>query len=398
MGTIYAMVMLGWRQISRDRLALAGMFLLPVVVGALLVSIYESEDPDVRPIELGVLAGDDPVAESIVGQLQDNRIVDVWAFEDQASLERALRLRDMEAGLVIPPGVGGQSDVSAIDGDTSDSSDSGTVQLLGPPTIAAPGGVRAAVEAAVAETAAALYTGRAVDPTGSTAAQLATGAEELGAAPRANDADSDASRFRLQGAASSAIVATMVLFVFTNTMVGGGAMVSELRESGILARARTSRATSATLAGGIATMMATYALFQGTLVLATGTVLFDVEWRSLGATSMTLVATAFVAGGLGLLFGSVLPSSELSVTVGGPFGFFLAMVGGAVWPLEIVGPTLQTIGHSMPHAWAVDALQDAAIEGAGLADVVVPLAVLAVAALALVALGSWRVYRLAERA
>jgi hypothetical protein len=160
---VAAIVLLGWRQIVRDRMALAATFLLPVVVGALMVSIYEAEDPDARPIRLGVVSGigeetsegdaeadrtsAGAVGEAVVGHLDESPVVDVHSYGDRASLERAIRLREVEAGLLIPPGTGERT------GPTERGEESGTIQLLGPPTVAAPGGVRAAVEGAVASDA-----------------------------------------------------------------------------------------------------------------------------------------------------------------------------------------------------------------------------------------------------
>ena len=44
-----------------------------------------------------------------------------------------------------------------------------------------------------------------------------------------------------------------------------------------------------------------------------------------------------------------------------------------MWPLEIVGPTMRTVGHVTPQAWAVDAWTDVISRGDHVAQILVPL-------------------------
>ena len=45
--------------------------------------------------------------------------------------------------------------------------------------------------------------------------------------------------------------------------------------------------------------------------------------------------------------------------------------------MEIVGDTMRTVGHAMPHAWAVDGWVELLSRGGGLGDIAAQLAVLA---------------------
>ncbi len=65
----------------------------------------------------------------------------------------------------------------------------------------------------------------------------------------------------------------------------------------------------------------------------------------------------------------------------------LAPLGGAWWPLAIVPPFMQTLGHLSPVAWAMDAFQELIWYGGGLGDILVELGVLTVASLALFGIG-----------
>ena len=66
------------------------------------------------------------------------------------------------------------------------------------------------------------------------------------------------------------------------------------------------------------------------------------------------------------------------------------MLGGCMWPLEIVGDTMRTVGHAVPHAWAVDAWVELLSRGGGLADIAGQLAVLGGFALVLLTAATLR--------
>jgi ABC-2 type transport system permease protein len=55
----------------------------------------------------------------------------------------------------------------------------------------------------------------------------------------------------------------------------------------------------------------------------------------------------------------------------------LAPLGGAWWPMEISPKFMQVIGHISPIAWAMDGFTALTYNGAHLADIWLPLAVLA---------------------
>ena len=130
-------------------------------------------------------------------------------------------------------------------------------------------------------------------------------------------------------------------------------------------------------------------------MLAIGVVLFDLPLRSPAAVVAVLAATAVAAAGLAVLVATVLPSSAAGTTVAGPIAFVLAMLGGCLWPLEIVPPALAAAGRATPHLWAVEGLQAGAVEGVGLAAVAGSVAVLVAVGLVLGATGARRMARLA---
>jgi ABC-2 type transport system permease protein len=74
-------------------------------------------------------------------------------------------------------------------------------------------------------------------------------------------------------------------------------------------------------------------------------------------------------------------------------GMLLGALGGAMVPLEIFPEPMHTIAYLTPHAWAVQGLRAVGLRDATVVDILPELAVLALFAAGLIALGSWRFRR-----
>jgi ABC-2 type transport system permease protein len=378
--TALAVMGLLWRRLRRDRTSLAFSFALPVAVAVVMAGIYGT---DYASVGVVVSQRDDPVGEEIYRRLDGEGLVEATRYDTRADLERAVLRREVAAGLVVPAGAG-------------DGTGTSNVELVGQPGVEAPSGVRAVVESVVAETAAALEVGRATDPGAPAAVALRRGAAALEDAPRQPAGDTT-SESRRRETVAWAMVGALVLFVFMNTLGGAGSL-AELRELGILARARTTPATSGAVALGYGAGLASYALVQAVLMLATGWLLFGVTWASWPALVVMVTVVAASAAALAVLLATLLPSADLGTTVVGPVAFVLGMLGGCLWPLEIVGPGLARLGHVTPHAWAVEALREVGVSGGGLGRVGAQLAVLVAATVLFLVLGGLRLRRIAAHA
>lgn len=377
MTATWAVVAFIWRRLRRDRLGLAFSFLLPVAVAVVMAGIYAA---DYSEVGLVVEDGAGEVGRELSARLEDNGVAGVRRFDDRESLDRAVRRREVSAGVVVPAGVA----VAAAPA---------PVRLVGPPGIEAPSGVRAVVEVAVAETAAAHDLGRAIEPGAAPGPAVVAGAAALGDRPM--DGDGGGAEDGRTEAVGEALVGTLVLFVFVNT-IGGSFTLVQARELGVLARARTTPASLAAVGLGFGVAWTSYALVEAALVVGTGALLFGTAWSSWPALVVVVVVVAVVAGAATMVTATLLPSSEMATTVAGPVAFVLGMLGGALWPLEIVGPALQVVGHLTPHAWAIEAIRATGVYGDGLMDVAAPLGVLTAGAAALAAVGGWRLRRLSD--
>jgi hypothetical protein len=70
--------------------------------------------------------------------------------------------------------------------------------------------------------------------------------------------------------------------------------------------------------------------------------------------------------------------------------FVLSGMGGAWVPLEFTGKAIQTIGHLLPSARALDGLETIVVRGLGLESVWLPAGIIAAYAVGLFALAAWR--------
>jgi ABC-2 type transport system permease protein len=93
------------------------------------------------------------------------------------------------------------------------------------------------------------------------------------------------------------------------------------------------------------------------------------------------------------LFGTIFSTPEQAGSVGPMAGIAMGMLGGCMWPLEIVPVSMQRIGHLFPHAWAMDAWIELVGRGGHIGDIATQLAVLAGFVVVLLPFATWRLRR-----
>lgn len=184
----------------------------------------------------------------------------------------------------------------------------------------------------------------------------------------------------------------LLLFVFINTLAAGAAMV-QTRQLGIYSRALAAPVRARDLVIGEGLCYLILALLQSALIMAVGGLLFGVSWGDPVAAVLLVVVWALVGTGAGMLSGGVFRTPDQAASIGPVIGIGFAMLGGCMWPLEIVPPVVRTIGHVTPHAWAVDAWTTVLSKGGTTADIVGPLGVLSLFAAGLLVAASYRLHR-----
>jgi ABC-2 type transport system permease protein len=359
------------RRLLRDR---TGAFFVVVFPFAIILVLGATFGQGFTP-KLGVVPADGPLADDLVRRLEAVDGLEVVLYEDAEAVRDGVERGALEGGVVVPADhdatirAGGVARLAYL------ARPSGAGQELRL-TVAS-----VADRQAVAVTAARIAVEEGTASSFDEALAEARAAEEIvpGVAitTRVAGAQDEVEYGMDAGAAQE-----LVLFVFL-TSLSASSMLIETRRLGVSRRMLASPTPVRTVIVGEALGRYAIALFQGTLILLGTAVLFRVDWGN-PATAVAVVALfAATATGAAMLMGSVLSNEQQAGSLGVFLGLALAALGGAMVPLEIFPPVMARIAHLTPHAWAIEALDEAMATGAGPAAVATDLAVLAIYAVAL---------------
>jgi ABC-2 type transport system permease protein len=166
-------------------------------------------------------------------------------------------------------------------------------------------------------------------------------------------------------------------------LLGAAQVIVNERKSRTLQRLLTTPITRLQVLIGHYLAIVLIILGQLLILIVFGQLILKLDYFSqLPATLTMALTTALCVGALGLLIGAIAKTEEQAVIFTIIPMFILAGLGGAWIPLEVTGPTFQTVGHFSPVAWAMDGFKDILLRGGGLELVWLPaLALLGYAAL-----------------
>jgi ABC-2 type transport system permease protein len=181
----------------------------------------------------------------------------------------------------------------------------------------------------------------------------------------------------------------LVLFVFITSLASAIGMV-QARELGVIRRMLATPTPPAAIVLGFAVTSLVLALGQSVVLLLVGGALFGVHWGDPIALGLLIVGLCVAATGAGLLLGTIVRHAEQAITVGPALGIALGMLGGCLWPLDSVGPLMRTIGHVAPQAWAMDGFVALIYGGDHVTALGRDIGVLALFAVGLMGLATWR--------
>jgi ABC-2 type transport system permease protein len=343
--SVLTIARLGLRRLSRDRVALFFTFALPLMIITLLAAAVPGGE-----VAVGVVAeGDGPLARELVADLEGADSLELRSFGTVAGLERAVRLERVQGGIVVPAGY----DAALRDGRPM------TVTLIVDPTAQDAAAIRSTVGAAVAGQAAVVQAARFAAGAGGfdraleVATQLASGAGGL------EVRTTTAGKPGVAGmdAADYATVGELVLFIFLIGLTSAGDLV-EARRDGTARRMLATPTPAWAVVVGEGLGRYAILLVQAAFIVLLGATIFGVSWGNPLGVALVVGTFALVGTSISLLVGTLARSNEQATSLGPPVGIALAMLGGAMWPLEIVGPVMRAVGHLTPHAWALDAFID----------------------------------------
>lgn len=181
----------------------------------------------------------------------------------------------------------------------------------------------------------------------------------------------------------------LVLFTFLTALAGSAALILS-RQLGISERMLSTPTSVNTIVAGESAGRFAVAFLQGIYIMGLTWIIFRVDWgEPIGALLLLLVFAA-VGAGAGMLMGAVFDNDQQAAGIGVMLSLGLAALGGAMLPLELFSPTLRTVAHITPHAWALDGFAELVRRDGNTLDILPELGVLALYAIALLGLAAWR--------
>jgi ABC-2 type transport system permease protein len=191
-------------------------------------------------------------------------------------------------------------------------------------------------------------------------------------------------------AVAQASVGQLVTWVFI-PLLGTSALFAMERTRGTLRRLVVAPARKSTFLLGTISGQMGQAIVQMTLLVVFGIYVMKVDWgQSVPALAVMLVTFGLASVALGVTMGTFVKTGGQANNLSIAAGMAMALLGGAWFPMEIFPPGAQTLAKFLPTTWAVQGLNELVMRGGGMADILLPAAVLTGFAILFLAIGVWR--------
>jgi ABC-type multidrug transport system permease subunit len=161
----------------------------------------------------------------------------------------------------------------------------------------------------------------------------------------------------------------LVMFVFVNVLVSGATIAAD-RATGRMRRLFIAPIRKRDIVLGKLLSRFAIGWIQTGYMLALGVLLFGIRWAQHGWVFFGfLTIFALAAAALGLLIGTLFDDPDSCASAAVWTSILLAPLGGLWWPLEVVGPTMRTIGNLVPTGWAMQGVNAMLAFDAGASEV-----------------------------
>ena len=335
------------RRLLRDRQGLFFVLLFPIIITVLIsFAIFREQN---QPLKVGLInQSDGPLASQLEDALKDSEALRVTGFTDRGELEESVRRDSVAGGIVIPKNY--DEDLSSVAG--------AQILFLPSPKAGSPQAVQAQVTSVISGQGTLVRAALFASQTGSgsveqnieraarlqprDAGRISVSSELVGTL----DEDTEYAGFNYPSASN------MVLFMFITSLTAASQLI-EARRQGISRRMLATPTSPTQVILGTALGRFVIALFQGLFIIGVSAVAFGVDWGDPVGAAALVLSFCLVSTGVAILFGSILKTPE-QAGLGVPIGIAMGMLGGTMWPLEIVPTGMRAAGHVTPHAWAMD--------------------------------------------
>lgn len=377
---VLAIVVSNVRRMLRERSNIFFVFIFPIAI-ILLIGAQFGGGVDPR---VGLVVGEsDELAEEIAISIENAEGIEALRYESEDDLTSAVERGHAQAGVFLREGLA----ETAAEGESVE---------IG--FIARPDGsgrqLQSVVNAAIADVmtpvGAAQFAVTQTDASYEAALQIARDLVEAGGELEVEVRTvgealfpADMGQFDL-GASSQ-----LVLFVFLTAMTGSAALILS-RQLGITQRMLSTPTSVGTVITGESLGRLGQALVQGLYIMVLTFLIFRVDWGDPISAFLLLLVFAAVGAGAGMVMGSVFSNDQQAAGIGVVLSIGLAALGGCMVPIELFSPTMTTIAHFTPHAWAMDGFAELLRRDGTVADILTELGVLALYATVLLSIASWR--------
>jgi ABC-2 type transport system permease protein len=369
------------RRLLRERSNVFFVFVFPMLLILVLgVSFGGGFDP-----RIGIVAGDavGPLGDDLVVTIEGIDDVDAERVEQEDDLLAAIERGQLQAGVVVPS----DYDAAIRDGQDVEVRYVARQDELGlqlgetiRAAVAEQGQRLRAARFFASETGGSLDEGLSrADVTVATVAPVEVATTTAGTALFPETLG----RFDL-GASSQ-----LLLFIFLTSLTSSVALI-ETRRLGVSRRMLSTPTPARTVIFGEALGRFGVAIVQGLFIMLGSLVVFGVDWGQPLGSAALLVSFALVGAGAGMLLGSVFRTEQQAGAIGLLVGLGLAALGGCMFPLELFTPTMQSVAHVTPHAWAIDGYAELIRHEGTFADVLPNVGILLGYAAVLLGLAAWR--------
>ncbi len=163
-------------------------------------------------------------------------------------------------------------------------------------------------------------------------------------------------------------------------------LIHEEQHAGTYRRLLSMPVSKAALLGGKMLLAICVNFLQVAFMFALGHFLFGLNLGNLLALSLLTLALSFSATGIGMAAATLKSADSVYIA---PL-IIGALLGGCMFPTDIMPGFLRTISKLVPHSWALQGYQDLMVRGQGLLSVLPEIGVLMVFGLVFFLVAVWR--------
>lgn len=367
------------KRLVRDPSTIFFVFIFPML---LILVLGASFGGGFTP-KVGVLVeGNGAYAQAFADQVGANEEFESVDYSDSAALLEDVERGIVQLGVIVPA----DYDAALTSGSTA------AVEYLGRIDQSSVQ-YRASIEAVASDQSAIFRAARVVESEGLADFGSAVAAAQLVASgPGGTDvvvSTAGEALFGDIGQFDLGAPSNLVLFVFLTSLAGSAALI-QTRRLGVSRRMVSTPTSIGQILVGETGGRFAIAMIQGLFIMVGAAIAFDVKWGNLLGASVLLILIALIGAGAGMLMGALFDNDEQAGSMGVFIGLGFAALGGAMFPLEIFPDTMVKVAHVTPHAWAIDGFAELIRHGGTLATIATEVAVLSGFAVAMMALGTWR--------